>query len=187
MKCLFLMMAALLVMPVAAAAQDTQGKVGVGLSFLNEDETTFTGFTVDYSKPIRTTANNLTIGWVGDFSFHRHDEEDDDDFGFDASVSLLTFQGGVRVGGQVGQNPNLTWHAQGLLGALRFSTSVEDLDDECDLADEVCGTKFIFSPGGGIDYSLTERTAVRAQIDFPLGDEVSSVRFWFGISYKVGQ
>ena len=163
MKCLFLALALVLVAPISAAAQVTPGKLGVGLSFLS-DEGTGVGFTVDYSAPVRSFSNNRTLGWVGDFSFH-HDD----------GVDVITLQGGVRFAGQFGTNPDLTWHAQGILGLLHAS------------ADGEGESRFIFSPGAGIDYAFAERTALRAQLDFPLGDDVSAVRFWFGISQKVGQ
>jgi hypothetical protein len=162
-KALFLGLAVLLMAPVPAAAQDGPGKLGAGLSFLSDDGTGV-GFTVDYSKPVRSLADNRTLGWVGDFSFH-HDD----------GVDVITLQGGVRFAGQLGANPNLTWHAQGILGLLHASA---DGDGE---------SRFIFSPGAGIDYAFTERTAFRTQVDFPLGDDVSAVRFWIGISQKVGQ
>jgi hypothetical protein len=184
MKGLFLGLSLLLMTSVPAAAQDTPGRLGVGLSFLSDDGGT--GVTVDYSKPFRSLANNRTLGWVGDFSFHRNSEGIED---FEVDLTVLTFQGGVRIGGPFGQNPNLTWHGQGLVGILRTSASNDLLDDVCDVLDIDCSdseTDFVFTPGGGIDYAFNERTAFRAQIDFLISDG-SAVRFWIGISQRIGQ
>jgi hypothetical protein len=182
-KGLLLGLAVLLTTPITAAAQGT-GTVGVGLSFLNDEDLSAIGFTVDYSRPIRSLAGNRTVGWVGDFSFHRDSE---DDFGIDESVNIITVQGGVRLSGTFGQTENLRWHAQGLLGLLRFTSSVEDIDDVCDLFEDACGNRFVVTPGAGVDYSFTPQTALRAQVDFPLGDDISAVRFWIGISRGYGQ
>ena len=113
------MLALLVMVPMSAAAQDnTQGKLGVGLSFLGDEGGT--GVTMDYAKPFRSLANNRTLGWVGDFSFHRNSVGVE---GFEANLTSITVQGGVRLDGPLGQNENLTWHAQGLVGILRSSFS----------------------------------------------------------------
>jgi hypothetical protein len=191
-RCLFLAMSLLVTVPMSAAAQDVQpGKLGVGLSFLGDEGGT--GVTVDYSKPFRSLANDRTLGWVGDFSFHRNGF---DGFGVEGNFTSMTFQGGVRIGGQLGSNPNLTWHAQGLAGILRQSFDV-GLDDELD--EEICeelgldcsfgesDTGFIFTPGAGIDYWFNPRTAFRAQLDIPIGEGGNTTRVWFGISRRMGE
>jgi len=190
MKCLFLGLAVLLMAPTPAAAQSTPGTLGAGVSFLSDDGTA-TGVTVDYAKPFRSLGNNRTLSWVGDFSWHRK-SFDDDLFDVDANATLLSFMGGVRIGGPLGQNENLRWHGQGLVGIVRSSVGGDDIDELCDLADELtdadCSeTSFVFSPGGGIDYSFNERTAFRAQLALLLGDDISAVRIWFGIARQLGQ
>lgn len=176
-----LAIALILVAPATAAAQ---GTLGAGLSFLNDDGTAV-GVTVDYSRPIRSLANNRSLGWVGDVSYHRDSE---DDLGIDVNYSALTVQGGVRVSGPLGQNEKLSWHAQGLAGIFRASADIDGLiGDVCDLVDADCDeseTRFIVTPGAGVDYALNGRAALRAQIDFMLGDDISAARFWFGVSFK---
>jgi hypothetical protein len=183
-KCLFLGLALLLVTSVPAAAQ---GTFGAGLSFLGDDGGV--GVTVDYSQPFKSLANNRTLGWVGDFSFHHNSIGGFDDF--DVSISTITAQGGIRIGGPIGQNQKLTWHGQGLLGIMHANVSADDIiGDLCDDFDVDCDesdSQFIFTPGAGIDYAFNERTAFRAQIDFPIGSDASTTRVWFGISQKIGQ
>lgn len=183
-KCLFLGVALLVMAPVSAMAQDAPGKLGVGLSFLSDDGGM--GVTVDYSKPFRTLSNDRTLGWVGDFSFHRNSVGIEP---ADVDLTVLSFQGGVRISGPLGQNPNFTWHGQGLVGILRASASNDTVDDLCDIVDVDCDasdTNFVFTPGAGIDYAFNEKTAFRAQIDFFISDG-NATRFWIGISRKIGQ
>ena len=65
---MFLTFSLSLAMSLPATAQETQGKLGMGLSFLGDDGGV--GVTVDYSKPFHSLANNRSFGWVADFSFH---------------------------------------------------------------------------------------------------------------------
>jgi hypothetical protein len=191
MKTLFLVPALLVMVPMSAAAQDVMpGKFGVGLSFLGDEGGT--GFTVDYSKPFRSVGNDRTLGWVGDFSFHRNGF---DDFGLEGDFTSFTFQGGVRISGPIGTNSNLTWHGQGLVGVLHHSFDVgieDDLDeDACEDLGLDCSfgesdTGFIFTPGVGIDFWFNERTALRGQFDIPIGEGGSTTRFWVGISRRIG-
>ncbi len=182
----FLVFALSLAMPLTATAQDTQGKLGVGLSFLGDDGGV--GATVDYSKPFRSLSNNRSLGWVGDFSFHGNDVGES---GIEVDVKSFTFQGGVRLSGPFGTNERLTWHAQGLLGVMHVSASADsllgdicdDLDVDCDESD----TGLIFSPGAGIDYWFSPRTSIRAQIDFPIGEGGATTRVWFGIARRMGE
>jgi hypothetical protein len=187
LKALFLGLALLLVSPATAAAQR---KLGVGVSFLGDEGGT--GFTVDYSGPLRTMANDKSLSWVGDFSFHRNSF---DGFGFDGNVTTLTFQGGARIGGRLAEK--VTWHGQGLIGIWRssFDFEADDLNEElceefgidCDIGDSDSGG--LFTIGGGIDYAFTDNTAFRVQLDFPIfmGDGESTTRFWLGISRTIGQ
>ena len=189
LKGLFLGLALLLSTPMTAAAQ---GTLGAGLSFLGDEGGT--GFTVDYSAPFRTMTNDRTLGWVGDFSFHRNSF---DGFGFEGDITNLTFQGGVRIGGPIGTDGRLTWHGQGLVGILRssFDFGVDDFtEDFCEEFDIDCDdlgggdseTGFIFTPGAGINYWFNPQTAFRAQFDIPIGEGGNTTRFWFGISRRMG-
>jgi hypothetical protein len=176
--------ALILAAPATAAAQ---GTLGVGVSFLGDEGGT--GVTVDYSRPIRSLANDRTLGWVGDFSYHRNGFGNDF-AGVDGNFTTMTFQGGVRLSGQAA--PKVSWHAQGLVGVRRssFDVSASGLTDEiCDAFDIDCSvgdsdTGVIFTPGAGIDYMLTERAALRAQLDIPIGEGGSTTRVWFGVSFK---
>jgi hypothetical protein len=153
---------------------------GVGISFLGDEGGT--GITADYSKPYKTLANDRTLGWVGDVSFHHKS------FGSgisDSSVNTLTFQGGVRWNGAF--NEKTSWHVQGLGGILHSSVS----NDVCDELDVDCGSdsRFVITPGGGIDYAFNPKWNFRAQLDIPISFADSggnTTRFWFGVSRTLG-
>lgn len=173
-------------LPAGAQNTNTQGKLGVGLSFLGDDGGV--GATVDYSKPFRSVGNNRSFGWVGDFSFHGNDVGDS---GIEVDVKSFMFQGGVRLTGLFGTSERLTWHAQGLVGIMHVSAEADNLlDNICDDLDVDCeesDTGVIFSPGAGIDYWFSPRTSIRAQIDFPIGEGGATTRVWFGIARRLGE
>jgi hypothetical protein len=174
-KRLVLAIALLPALAVPASAQGTQGTLGAGLSFVNwPDFTTLPGFTVDYSSPVRTMTN-ASIGWVGDLSWHRKGEVEE--FG-EIDQSLLLLQGGVRVTGIT--NPKFRPFGQVLLGMVR-DTCCEDFSE----------TAFALTPGGGIDLGINDKAGVRVQVDFPIamfeGESETLFRFWFGVSWRMGQ
>ena len=169
-----------------AAAQNQPGNggtLGAGLSFLGDDGGT--GVTVDFAKPIKSTISGRALELVGDVSVHRNSI---DGFGTDANLTNMTAQAGLRVKGPAGDK--VTWHAQVLAGLLRssFDFEADDLKDElCDELNVDCGigdsdTGFIVTPGVGINYWFSQRTALRAQLDLLINDDGSSTRFWVGIS-----
>ena len=127
-KIVFLTFSLPLALPLTATAQDTQGKLGVGLSFLGDDGGV--GVTVDYSKAFHSLAKNKSFGWVPDFSFHGNDVGDS---GIEVDLKSFTFQGGIRLTGPFGANERLTWHAQGLLGVMHVTAGADSLlEDICD-------------------------------------------------------
>lgn len=179
----FLVASAFVLASALPAAAQT---LGAGLSFLDGA----IGATVDYSNPFRTLSNDKTLGWVGDLSFHRDSEGDDDIIS--ANANWLSVQGGLRVRGNGGEK--LRWHAQGLVGIARVSVSTDGaLEDACeeitgfDCGVEGSDTGFVFTPGAGIDYMFDARRAFRAQLDLLIGEGGSSARFWVGLSFAVGQ
>jgi hypothetical protein len=158
-----------------AAAQD----FGIGLSFLGDEGGT--GIIVDYAKAWKEQGSGKMLSIVGDLSYHH--KGFDNIFG-DFSVNTLLVQGGVRIGGAAGEN--LTWHGQGLIGIARGSTG-GDAGDLCDLADVSCSdTDVIFTPGGALSYALNEKSAVRAQLDLPIGGDDSTTRFSLMYVMKLG-
>jgi len=180
--CFFLATALLLASAIPAAAQ---GKLGVGVSFLGDEGGT--GVAFDYSRPFRTLTGDRTLGWVIDLGFHRK-SFDDDVLDLDSSVTSVLAQGGVRLNGRF--NEKLTWHGQGLIGIWRSSFSSDITDEICDVFDVDCDTSstdVVFTPGAGVDYALTDRMNLRAQLDIPITGDGSTTRFWFGLSWLVGQ
>jgi len=169
--------------PAAAQSAADGGTLGAGLSFLGDDGGT--GVTVDFAKPIKSTISGRALELVGDVSFHRNSV---DGFGSDANFTNMTAQAGLRVKGPAGEK--VTWHAQVLAGLLRssFDFEADDFAEElCDELDIDCGigdsdTGFIVTPGVGINYWFSQRTALRAQLDLLINDDGSSTRFWVGIS-----
>jgi hypothetical protein len=153
----------------SAVPSAAQGTFGAGLSLLRiPDFDTLPGFVVDYTSPVSTMTNG-TIGWVGDFSLNRNGEFEE---------TILLFQGGVRFTGT--SNAKFRPFGQFLLGLAR---------DTC--CDGFSTNELVVTPGGGVDIGLNEKAAVRAQIDFPIimfeGDSETTNRFFFGVSWKVGQ
>lgn len=178
-KGLVLAAAVFLASVMPAAAQD----LGIGVSFLGDEGGT--GVIVDYAKAWKEQSSGKMLSFVGDLSFHH---KGFDGFGADFSVNTLLIQGGVRVGGKAGEN--LTWHGQGLVGIARASASAGgDLGDLCDIADVDCSasnTDVIFTPGGALSYALSEKAAVRAQLDLPIGGDNSTTRFSLMYVLKMG-
>ena len=171
-KTLMLSSALMLVFASASGAQT----LGAGLSLFEGG----TGVTIDYAKVHKTISNDRTLSWVGDFSFHG-----------DEGVNWITLQGGMRMGGQASEK--VRWHVQGLVGILRASANGafgDFVDDLCDDLDIDCGasdTSLVITPGGGIDYVIDEKKAVRAQLDIPFNADGSGTRFWVGISLALGR
>lgn len=160
-----------------AAAQE----FGVGLSVLDNDGGV--GVIVDYAKPFREQSNGNLISWVGDFSYHRNSE----DLGTsDLNGSNVFAQAGIRLGGALGDN--LAWHGQGLLGIHHAALSIDDDGGVCDLFDtcDASDTNFIGTVGGAIQYNMSQSGAVRAQLDFPLGDTRSAIRFSAMYIFRLG-
>jgi hypothetical protein len=159
--------------PMPAAAQ---GELAGGLSFMNGDGGTGTGFVVDYSRPFAPAMPGW-FGWVADLSMH-----DDDD------VRVTTVMGGVRYSRRAGDR--LTWFVQGLAGLGRISAT-GDVADQCDTFDVDCSDNdWAFAPGGGVNVPVGRRAALRGQIDFVTiaaeGASLDVRRFWFGVSLRLG-
>ena len=157
-------------------------QLGFGLSILGDDGG-FGGI-VDYFMPIRTQGAANAIGIAADVSFHRKGY-DEDEFGIDGNVSQLLATGGVRYAGQVGEN--MSWHAQGLFGIVRASVG-GDLGDECEAtgACPTSDTSWLINVGGAFQYWLSERGAIRGQLDFPFGDGWDTTRFSVMYVLKMG-
>jgi hypothetical protein len=176
----------LLVLALAtpAVAQGTAGPgtgqtgvlFGAGVSFLNAEEETYTGFTIDVRKNVYA-ATSMDVGVVGDLSFHRKSFDE-----FDASFSLLSFMGGVRV--TASQLDRVAPFGQVLFGAVRGSEDSDFCDEECSETEMAIGF------GGGIDVRLTDRVNFRGQLDFfrvfTEDEGTNAVRFMIGISALLG-
>jgi hypothetical protein len=150
----------------AASAQS----FGAGISFMSGDRGP--GVLLDFSSPI-TTRHDSVIGWVGELGFN-HKGFGDDFAGVAGGVNTLTLQGGARVSGTA--NDKISWLAQGLLGVMRTSFSVDAAGASqavCDAYGIECSagasdTSGVLTLGGGLEYALSQRTGVRGQIDFPI-------------------
>jgi hypothetical protein len=156
-RSLLLSMALVLATAMPAAAQSTQ-KFGVGIVFGS------VGVVADYSKVFRTLANDRTLGWVLEGRFAH---EGCGGFGVDCGFNQMIVQGGIRINGPLGDR--LTWHGQGLVG-LAHSNVSGVLDDACEAAEGIigdfgCGSSndIVFTPAAGIEYSLNEKSGIRAQ------------------------
>ncbi len=176
-KGLVLAAALLVASSIPAAAQD----LGVGVSFLGDSGGT--GVVVDYSGPLQKHAGDYQLNWVGDLSFHHKGESG---FGISVSRNVILAEGGVRIKGKLADKAS--WHAQGLVGVMRSSFS-ENLGI-CSLASafgEGCSdTSVIVTPGGAINYDLSDTAAVRAQLDIPIGSDGNTTRFSLMYILKMG-
>lgn len=167
--------AVMLASTLPASAQE----LGVGLSLIDDRGA---GVIVDYSGPLNKTAGDFSLNWVGDLSFN-HRSISEGIFG-DYGFNTLLVQGGVRIGGVAGDN--LTWHGQALVGIGRTSYS-GDFESVCDIPGADCSnTDVIVSPGAALSYKLNEKSAVRGQLDLPLGLEGSNFRFSIMYARKMG-
>ena len=155
-------------------------QLGFGVSFLGDDGGI--GGIVDYFLPLRTYGTNA-LGVAADVSFHRKGY-DEDEFGVEGSVTQLLATGGIRYAGLLGEN--ISWHAQGLFGIVRASVGGDLSDfcggDTCDTSD----TSFIANIGGAVQYWLSDRGAIRGQLDFPISDGGSTTRFSVMYVLKMG-
>jgi hypothetical protein len=166
----------------SAAPAIAQGTLGAGISFIwpGEDQGTYTGFTVDYSAPVHKTST-MSIGFVGDYTYAHHSEDvgvnplngSNDSVG----LNLNLFQGGVRVTGTT--DAKIKPFGQFLLGGAHFSCCGESETD------------FVITFGGGVDFHVSGRTNVRAQIDIPViffeGDSDAATRLFLGLSWSLGK
>ena len=182
-------LALILALSAPAAAQGTPGPgtglngglLGVGVSFLNVDDTTSAGFTIDYRKNF-LAETSFDLGAVGDLGWHR---DSDEIAGFESSSTLLTLMGGVRI--TASQLDRFAPFGQALFGMARLSFG----GDVCDIDETFCesDTEPALKFGGGVDVRLSDRINVRGQIDFlkVLEDDADvATRFFIGISTVLG-
>jgi len=155
-----------------------QGTLGAGMSFIwpGDNQGTYTGFAVDYSAPVHKTST-MSIGFVGDYTYAHHSEDALNGSNDSVGVDLNLFQGGVRVTGTT--DAKIKPFAQFLLGGAHFSGDVSPETD------------FVMTFGGGVDFHVSGRTNVRAQVDIPViffeGDSDSATRLFLGLSWSLGQ
>jgi hypothetical protein len=168
----FFLASAFLLAAAPASAQtmkstDDKPVVGVGLSFLSDEETA-TGFFVDFAKTFRVASEGkVAIGGVGDFSLHHFGEGD---------TNFIGILGGARA--TFGASDQVDVFGQFLIG---FQSAFED-------------TNLAWQPGFGVDVKINERFTFRGQLDFRAVrfsfEDVSDTdwvnRFSFGISMPIG-
>lgn len=104
--------------------------------------------------------DNASVSVVGDIGFYSNE------------ITISSYAGGIRVTGQAGSKAGI--FGQFLIGA-----------EHC------CGqTNLLLAPGVGLDYVLTPRLNVRAEINFNNvrfdGGSFNEQRYFFGISTKLG-
>jgi len=164
-----------------AAAQNNGVLFGAGVSFLNDEGETITGFALDVMKDVKTT-DKLGIGVFGDFGWHR---KSDDSFGGDFTTKIMTNMGGVRA--SFVNASKATPYAQLGIGVARFSASGDICDDfgGCESESELA-----MAPGFGVDVKLNDKWNFRAALDFIVAffeDESDWVkRFTIGVSTRLG-
>lgn len=117
------------------------------------------GVTVDYAHPIVPLTKG-TISAVGDFGLNKFD-----------GATVTSYLGGLRVRGVV--KPKVVAFGQFLIGAEHCCES----------------TEMALQPGLGIEFAVSPKWNVRAQVDFRTvrssGNSVNSQRYTFGVSLPV--
>lgn len=175
----------LLLLPLAVRAQELpKAEIYAGYSFVRD-------FTVNHhgwDSSIAATINpNLAL--VADFSGH-YAKVNDTTFGFpfEDQISVHSVMIGPRVSDSVGK-----WRPFGqvLLGASRVSESTELLVGTTTLSDSFNRVGFWVTAGGGMDYWITRRVAIRiVQAEyymFKVGDTKNETpRLGFGLLFAWG-
>jgi hypothetical protein len=180
------------VMMTATALPSAAQDLGLGLSLMGDDRGP--GVIVDLSGPLKSSAGDYLLHWVGDFSYNQKSYETGVS-DIDASVSTLLAQGGLRIKGRAGEKVN--WHAQGLVGIIRTNVSADvsgESEEICDAFGLDCDAGFsdtggVLTLGGAFQYSMNERNGFRAQLDFPIAlgaDGGSTTRFSLMYVRKLG-
>lgn len=153
-----LAMTTVLVSP-SAAQVDNRATVAAGLSWLVDEGETAAGVTFDAHVPFRT-ADAMTLGVVGDVSFHKLSDE-----------WVKELAGGVRVSRRL---ERITPFAQFVVG----------VDSSFGSSDP------IFGPAFGADVAVGERLNIRGQIDLRwlrfAGHNDAFSRVWVGLAFPFG-
>lgn len=161
-----------------AAAQNNGVLFGAGVSFLNDEGETATGFAIDVKKDVKTT-DKLGIGVFGDFGWYR--DKEDDDF----TTKIMTIMGGVRASFR--NQSKATPYAQLGIGVARFSASGDFCDDIGGCESE---SDMAMAPGFGVDVAINDKWNFRAAFDlivvFFEGESETVKRFTIGISTRIG-
>ena len=174
---------------LAATTANAQ-TLGAGISFVGDDRGT--GVLLDYSAPLSSQSGDYTLGWVGEFNY-AHKGFGSNFLGATGGINTLLLQGGLRATGEM--NSKVSWQVQGLVGLMHsgFGTDAAGLNKAvCDAYDidssfGVSDNGGVLTIGGGATYSLTDKTGLRAQLDFPIALGASgggTTRFSIMLAFK---
>jgi hypothetical protein len=169
----FMLLLTVVVLPAAAAAQDDHGDYYGGINAANRvlnrgESTTFQpGWFAGASYRI-----THIISVMGEASADYHDDNG-------TSQHITTFSGGVRF------QSGLRAAKIKPFALILMGTGMDNLG-----TDGATNHYPVVTPGGGVDFSLTEHLAARVKVDFPLyatfGDVHKGARIAFGIAVPVG-
>ena len=153
------------------AAQDRKGDVAFSYSILHDNDLEET-FPTGWAFAVNSNLNEI-FGVVGEIGGNYKTM---DIFGTDVDLSVHTFMGGPRFRSERGK---IVPFAQVLLGLARGSYSV--------LGESDSETDFAWQPGGGVDFAVTDRFAVRVQGDYRIINSEESVNeFRFSVGGVLG-
>ncbi len=172
MKRIIWMALALALFAAAAGAQDVPaGDFSVGYSYLRLGGSGGVNQNGG-SASIAVNANHW-IGFVGDFGAYRASP-------FGASLTTYTFLFGPRFSHRTGSRT--TPFAQVLFGGSHLSAGVAGFSASV--------SPFDFSFGGGVDFGLSRKAALRTQVDYigmrSSGSTVNCTRLSVGIVFGFG-
>jgi hypothetical protein len=170
-KMMWLIFTILLVAGSAYAQDAPRAEVSMGYSFLRLGGT---GGMNQNGASLSIAGNvNRWFGIVGDFGGYHSSP-------FGASLNTYTFLAGPRF--SLRRNDKVTPFAQVLVGGAHLAAGVDGFSASV--------TPFVMSAGGGIDLRISQRVALRPQVDYLYfrsgGQSGNAGRASVGIVYRFG-
>jgi opacity protein-like surface antigen len=154
-----------------ASAQEQKGDVAFGYSLIHDSELEET-FPMGWAFAANGNLNDMfsVVGEIGG------NYKTVDVFGTDFSFRVHSFMGGMRFRNDQGKAVPF---AQVVLGLARLNASF--------LGESESSNEFAIQPGGGVDFRVTDRFAVRVQGDYRIiTGEDSWNEFRFGVGGVLG-
>jgi hypothetical protein len=143
------------------------------------------GFYVDASGDLRALAG---WDWIGEVTYARRSETDEDIFGsVDITENVIFFGGGLKR--EFTTNPQFIPHCQGLVGFARFGFSVSGDVLGFDVDDSGSESAFALKGSCAVDYVFTPKWDIRGGAGiiraFTEDEGTTIFRLFFGLVWKM--